>query len=79
MGIIFSVLSGSGLIAAMLQTLCQKFGWPMVSQYLISSVANDQCVPWLGASEIGMILACVAGWGAVYMGTGLAAMEQKDI
>lgn len=79
MGIILSVLAGSGLIAAMLQTLCQKLGWPMVTQYLISSVTNDQCVPWLGANEIGMILACAAGWGFVYMSTGIAVMEKQDI
>lgn len=79
MGIILSVLAGSGLIAAMLQTLCQKFGWPMVSQYLISSVTYDQCVPWLGANEIGMILACVAGWGVIYIATGLAVMEKQDV
>lgn len=79
MGIILSVLGGSGLLAAMLQTLCERFGWPMVSQYFLSSVTNDQCVPWLGASEIGMILACVVGWGVVYVATGLAMMETQDI
>ena len=79
MGIILSVLGGSGLIAAMLETLCQRFGWPMVTQYLLSSVTSSQCVPWLGANEIGTILACVAGWGVVYMAAGIAVMERQDV
>lgn len=79
MGILLSVLAGIGLIAAMLRAVCRQFGWPEVSQYFVSSVIYDQCVPWLGRNEIGAIVACVAGWGAVYLGAGLAAMRARDL
>ena len=79
LGIILAVVSGGGLVAALLQNLCQRFGWPNLSQYLLSMVAGYQCVPMLGASQMTMILACAAGWGLLYAVGSLIAMEKRDI
>ncbi|MBD5083970.1 MAG: hypothetical protein HDT33_02600 [Clostridiales bacterium] len=61
LGIIMAILSGGGVMAVLLQSLCQRFGWPDVSQYMLSMVASYQCVPMLGAEQMVMILACTAG------------------
>ena len=79
LGIILAVVSGGGLVAALLQNLCQRFGWPNLSQYLLSMVAGYQCVPMLGASQMTIILACAAGWGLLYAVGSLIAMEKRDI
>ena len=79
LGIILAVVSGGGLVAALLQNLCQRFGWPNLSQYLLSMVAGYQCVPMLGTSQMTMILACVIGWGLVYTVGSLLTMEKRDI
>lgn len=79
LGIIFSIVSGGGMIAILLQYVCQQFGWPALEKYLISSVVSNQCVPWPSAMQISMILVCVAGWGLVYIIGSLFIMTKRDI
>lgn len=78
MGIILAVLSGGGVTAALLQPLCQLLHWPPLEQYLLSSMER-QCIPLLDAQQMGMILACAAGWSAVYLAGSLLAMKKRDI
>lgn len=79
LGIIMAILSGGGVVAVLLQSLCQRFGWPDLAQYMLSMVASYQCVPMLGRSQMVMILACTAGWGLVYAAGSLITMEKRDI
>ena len=79
LGIIMAILSGGGVVAVLLQSLCQRFGWPDLAQYMLSMVASYQCVPMLGTEQMVMILACAAGWGLVYAAGSLIAMEKRDI
>lgn len=79
LSIIMATLSGCGLIGIFLQYLCQRLGWPDLERYLLSSVATTQCMPMLGAEEMTMILACVAGWGALYIAGSLVMIEKRDI
>ena len=78
MGIILTVLSGGGLTVALLQPLCQLLQWPPLEQYLLSGMER-QCIPLLDAQQMGMILACAAGWSAVYLAGSLLAMKKRDI
>ncbi len=79
LGIILAVVSGGGLTAAILQNLCQRFGWPDLWQYLLSSVVQTQCVPIPDGGQIAMILCCSAGWALVYAAGSLITMEKRDI
>ena len=79
MGIILAILSGGGVVAALLQSLCQRFDWPDLAQYMLSMVASYQCVPMLGTGQMIMILACAVGWGLVYAAGSLITMEKRDI
>lgn len=79
MGIILAVFSGGGVTAALLQPLCQLLHWPPLDQYLLSSIARTQCIPLLGAPQMSMILACAAGWSAVYLAGSLLAAKNRDL
>ena len=79
LGIIMAVLSGGGLVAALLQNLCQRFGWHNLAQYLLSMVVCDQCAPMPDMGRMAMILACTAGWGLVYTAGSLLMLEKRDI
>ena len=79
LGIILSVVSGGGLIAAFLQNLCQQLGWHNLAQYLLSMVVSSQCVPRPDASQMVMILGCSTGWALVYAAGSLIAMVKRDI
>ena len=79
LSIIMATIFGCGFASFLLQYLCQEFSWPDLSQYLLSSVATSQCVPMLGSEQMTMILACVAGWGAVYVAGSLIMIEKRDI
>ena len=74
-----AVFSGGGLVAAIVQNLCEKYGWPDLARYMLSSVSSYQCVPMLGAEQMTMILTCVIGWGLVYTAGSLIIMEKRDI
>lgn len=79
LGIVMGVVSGGGLVAALLQNLCRRFGWHDLSQYLLAMVTNSQCVPVLGTGEMAMILGCSLGWAVLYAAGSLAVMERRDI
>lgn len=79
LGLVLSVFAGGGVTAAVLRTVCQQLGWPDFAQYLLSSVAQFQCVPMPNPDQIGMILACSIGWTALYTVGSLLAMEKRDI
>lgn len=79
LGIIMAVLSGGGVTAAVLRTVCRQLGWHDLSQYLLSSVAQFQCVPLPGAPQAAMILGCSLAWAAVYTAGSLLVMEKRDI
>lgn len=79
LGITLTVLAGGGATAQLLGLLCQAMRWPPLEQYLLSSVARTQCVPGPGPQQITMILACTAGWSAVYLIGSLLTMEKRDI
>lgn len=79
LGVILAVVSGGGLTASIVQSLCQRFGWPDLAQYMLSMVMSEQCVPMPSTSQMTMILACAAGWGLVYAAGSLIAMEKRDI
>ncbi len=79
LGLVLTVLAGSGLTAQLLALACHALRWPDVWQYLLSSVVQSQCVPMLDAGQMAMILGCSAGWAAVYALGSLFAMEKRDI
>lgn len=79
LGITLTVLAGGGVVAQMFGLLCRVLRWPELGQYLVSSVFRTQCVPMLGAQQMGMILACTLGWAAVYGLGSLLMMEKRDI
>lgn len=78
-GILMSVFSGSGLIAALLQKLCDLLGWPPLWQASLSSVVSTRCVPQMGPPQMTFTLACCAGWGILYTAASLLLMEKRDI
>lgn len=79
LSVILAVVSGSGLSAMLLQTLCRRFQWPPFDQYLISSIGRTQCIHGLGAPQMGLILACAVGWGTVYVAGSLLAIGERDL
>lgn len=79
LGILVAVFSGGGVVAMLVQNLCQQFGWPNLAQYMLSMVVNDQCGPILGPEQINMILGCTAWWAGIYLAGSLVAMEKRDI
>lgn len=79
LGVIMAVAAGGGLTAALLQSLCQAFGWPNLAQYLLNMVVHFQCAPMPDGSQIAMILGCFIGWGALYAAGSFLAMEKRDI
>ena len=79
LGIIMAVLSGGGLVAVLLQSLCQRFGWHNLAQYMLNMVVCDQCAPMPDMGRMAMILACTAGWGLVYTAGSLLMLEKRDI
>ena len=79
MGIIIAVISGGGVTVAVLRVVCRQLGWPALEQYLLSSVAQYQCVPLPGMPQMVMILVCSAGWAALYGAGSLLAMAKRDL
>lgn len=79
LGIILAVVSGGGITAAVLRTVCAQLGWPALDQYLLSSVAQMQSVPGLGREQMAMVLGCSLGWAALYAVGSFLTMEKRDI
>lgn len=79
LGIVFSVISGGGIITEVLRLVCQQLNWPPLEQYLLCSVEGNQCIPMPGVQQMGVILACTLGWTAVYGIGSLLLIEKRDI
>ncbi len=79
LGTLVAVFSGGGLVAVIVQSLCEKFGWPNLAQYMLSMVTSYQCEPMPGMEQINMILGCAAWWAGVYLAGSLITMEKRDI
>jgi len=79
LGIIMTLISGGGLFAVLLEKLCPRYGWPLLSEYLLRMVVGRQCIPRLEAPQMVMILACAVGWGLAYAVGSLFVMEKRDI
>ena len=79
LGIILSLVSGSGLTAALVGTLGRLLRWPPLEQFFLSSVVAGVYVPQEGVSQAGMILACTAVWAVIYGAGSLLVMEKRDI
>ena len=79
LGIILSLVAGSGLTAALVGTLGRLLRWPPLEQYLLAAVVKGVYTPERGIAPIGMILACSIAWAAVYGAGSLLLMEKRDI
>lgn len=79
LSVIMAVVAGGGLMAALLQSLCQGFGWPDLTQYLLNMVVRSQCAPMPDGGRIVMILGCSLGWAALYAAGSFITMEKRDI
>lgn len=79
LAVVVSILGGCGFLAALVRFLCQKFNWPELNQYMLSTVVSDRCVPMLSLSAMGFILACVLAWAAAYAAASLVLMQKRDI
>lgn len=79
LGIAMAVVSGGGVTAILVQTLCQRFGWPALEEYLLGVVVSRQCVPMPDMGQMMMALGCSIGWAALYAAGSLLAMVKRDI
>ena len=79
LGIILSLVAGSGLTAVWLGTLGRLAGWPALEQYFLFSAVKGVYTPQNGIVPAGMVLAYAAGWMAVYGIGAMMAMEKQDI
>lgn len=79
LGIILSLVAGSGLTAILLGTLGRLLGWPPLEQYFLAVVVKGLYLPQGGMTQVGTVLACAAGWAVIYGAGSLLAMEKRDI
>lgn len=79
LGIILSLVAGSGLTAVMAGTLGGLLGWPPLERFFLAAVVKGVYVPQSGIAPFGFVLACAAGWAAVYGIGSLFFMEKRDI
>ena len=79
LGIVLSLVAGSGLTAVLLGTVVKLLRWPPLERYLLASVVNGIYVPQAGISQVGIVLICTVAWAAVYGIGSLLAMEKRDI
>ena len=79
LGIILSLVAGSGLTVALLGMLGRLLRWPPLEQYFLAAAVKGVYTPEGGIASIRMILACTLAWAVIY-GTGsLLSMEKRDI
>ena len=79
LGIILSLVAGSGLTAVLLGTAGRLLRWPPLEGYLLAPVVKGVYLPQTGITQVGAVLACTVAWMAVYGLGCLFAMEKKDI
>ena len=79
LGIILSLVAGSGLTAILLGMLGSLLHLPPFERYFLAAVVKEACTPESGVASIGIILACTAVWAVIYGIGSLLAMEKRDI
>ena len=79
LGIILSLVAGSGLSAVLLGTLGSLLRLPPFERYFLAVVVRGMYTPESGITSIGSILACTAAWAVVYGAGSLISMEKRDI
>ena len=79
LGIILSLVAGSGLSAVLLGTLGKLLRLPTFERYFLAVVVKGIYTPENGITPIGIILACSAAWAVIYGVGSLISMEKRDI
>ena len=79
LGIILSLVAGSGLTAALVSALGRLLRWPPLEQALLAAVVKGLYTPEGGITPVGFVLACSLAWAAVYGIGSLLSMEKRDI
>lgn len=79
LGIILSLVSGSGLTVVLVATLGRLLRWPPVEQYFLAAVVKGVYAPEAGLASIGMILPWAIAWAVIYGIGSLLLMEKRDI
>ena len=79
LGIILSLVAGSGLSAVLLGTLGSLLRLPPFERYFLAVVVRGMYTPESGITSIGSILACTAAWAVVYGAGSLISMKKRDI
>ncbi len=79
LGIILSLVAGSGLTALLLGTLGRLLHLPPFERCFLAVTVKGIYTPETGITSIGLILACTAVWAVIYGVGGLLSMEKQDI
>ena len=79
LGIILSLVAGSGLTVALLGMLGRLLRWPPLEQYFLAAAVKSVYTPEGGIASIRMILACTLAWAVIYGMGSLLSMEKRDI
>lgn len=79
LGITLSLVSGSGLTAVLIGSLCGLLGIPPVARYFLSSLVKGLYTPEIGITQTGLVLVCTAVWAFIYGMGSLLTMEKRDI
>ena len=79
LGIILSLVSGSGLTVALVGTLGKMLRWPPLEQYFLAAGVKGVYTSESGIVPIGIVLVCVTAWTVFYGTVSLVSMEKRDI
>ena len=79
LGIILSLVAGSGLTAALVSAVGRLLRWPPLERGFLAAVVKGLYTPEGGITPVGFVLACSLAWAAVYGIGGLLSMEKQDI
>lgn len=79
LGIILSLVSGSGLTVALVSALGRLLRWPPLEQVFLAAVVKGLYTPESGIAPIRIILVCTIVWAVIYGIGSLLSMEKRDI
>ncbi len=79
LGIILSLVAGSGLTVALVGMLGRLLRWPPLEQYFLAAAVKGVYTPESGITPIQTILACTLAWAVLYGMGSLLSMEKRDI